>query len=59
MTDQQLLLTALQDAGRVVAEYLEPDHAMPTRQFKIDIDRQDLAAATRRMENGHGLRLMK
>jgi hypothetical protein len=62
MSDQQLLITALHDAGRVIAEYLEPgprDADKTIQQLISIIERQDLAASMRRLEVGHGLRLVK
>jgi hypothetical protein len=62
MNDQQLLVAALNEAGRIIAEYLEPGprDADKTIQKLISIlDRQDLAAAMTRMDNPHGLRAVK
>jgi hypothetical protein len=62
MSDQRLLVAALNEAGRIIAEYLEPGphDADKTIQHLISIlDRQDLAAAMTRLENAHGLRVVK
>jgi hypothetical protein len=62
MSDQQLLITALRDAGRVVAEYLEPgprDADNTIQQLISILDREDLAAAMKRLENGLNLRPVK
>lgn len=62
MSDQKLLITALHDAGRVIAEYLQPgprDADKSIQKLIAILDRQDLAAAMRRLEDGHGMRLVK
>ena len=61
--DQQLILEALENAQRILAEYLEPGgHRKP--EFTIArllhvLDRQDLAAAQGRLKAGYGLRIVK
>jgi hypothetical protein len=62
MTDQQLLIGALHEAGWVIAEYLEPgprDAEKTINKLIAILDRQDLAAAIDRLENAHGLRVVK
>jgi hypothetical protein len=62
MTDQQLLIVAFREAGKVVAEYLEPgihDADKTIQQLISILDRQDLAAAMERLDNAHGLRVVK
>jgi hypothetical protein len=62
MSDQRLMVTAFNEAGRIIADYLEPGprNADKTIQQLISIlDRQDLAAAMTLLENGHGLRVAK
>jgi hypothetical protein len=61
-TDQKLITTALREAGRIGAEYLEPGprNAEETINKLIAVlDRQDLAAAMLRAEVGYGLRVVK
>jgi hypothetical protein len=59
-SDQQLITLALREAGRIVTEHLEtqrrvnPDETI-TGLIAV-LDRQDLAAAIRRVESGLGLR---
>jgi hypothetical protein len=33
MTDQQLLISKIRDAGRIIAEHLEPTDTMPQKRF--------------------------
>jgi hypothetical protein len=53
MTDQQVLLNALRDAGKIVGEYLEPgpQDAVATINRLIEVlDNQKLATAIKRLE---------
>jgi hypothetical protein len=62
MTDQQLLILTIRDAGRIIAEYLEPGAlgAEETLSRLIAVlDTEDLARAVERLEKGHGLRVVK
>jgi hypothetical protein len=62
MTDQQLLLAALHEAGRIVSEHLEANgrNADETISRLIAVlDGEDLARAVERLEKGHGLRVVK
>jgi hypothetical protein len=62
MTDQQLLISAVRAAGRIVAEYLGPEgrNADETISRLIALlDTDDLARAVKRLENGHGLRVVQ
>jgi hypothetical protein len=62
MTDQQLLLAAVREMGRIIAEHLEPDgrNAGETISRLIAVlDTEDLARAIERVEKGHGLRMVK
>jgi hypothetical protein len=58
MTDQQLLIATLHEAGWVVAEYLEPgrprDAEKTIQQLISILDRPDLAAAMERLDHAHG-----
>jgi hypothetical protein len=54
MTDQQTVVVALREAGRIIAEYLEPgprntDETM--NQLIAALDNHDLARALERFEN--------
>jgi hypothetical protein len=62
MTDQELLISALREAGQILCEYLEPgprdaDETI-TRLIAV-LDTQDLALAVERLEKGYGLRVVK
>jgi hypothetical protein len=63
MTDQQLAVSAIRSAGRIIAEYLEPgqqpnaDETL-TRLIAV-LDTQELGAALDRMEKGFGLKVIK
>lgn len=62
MTDQQLLLAAVREMGRIIAEHLEPGphNADETIAELIAVlDNEDLARAIERLEKGHGLRVVK
>ena len=62
MTDQELLISALREAGQILCEYLErgrrdADETI-TRLIAV-LDTQDLALAVKRLEKGYGLRVVK
>ena len=62
MTDQQLLISTLRQAGRIIARYLEPgapDAEETLAKLITVLDRHDLARAIERLEKGHGLRVIK
>jgi hypothetical protein len=62
MTDQQLLILTIREAGRIIAEYLEAGgpEAEETLSWLIAVlDNEDLAHAVERLEKGHGLRVVK
>jgi hypothetical protein len=63
VTDQQLLIAALHEASWIVAEYLEQparrDAEKAIDKLIVLLDRPDLAAAIERLENAHGLRVVK
>jgi hypothetical protein len=62
MTDQELLISALREAGQILSKYLEPgrrdaDETI-TRLIAV-LDTQELALAVERLEKGYGLRVVK
>ncbi len=62
MTDQELLISTLRKAGKILGEYLEPgtrDADETITQLIAVLDTQDLARAMERLDKGHGLRVVK
>ena len=62
MTDQELLISTLRGAGRIIGEYIEPgqrDAEQTLSRLIAVLEMQDLARAIERIENGHGLRAVK
>jgi hypothetical protein len=62
MTDQELVLTALRQAGEIIAEYLQPgprDAEKTMLRMIATLDTQQLAAATARLEQGYGIKIVK
>lgn len=62
MTDQQLLISAVREAGRIIAEYLEPsaqDSERTLSRLIAVLDNEDLACALERLDQGDGLRIVK
>jgi hypothetical protein len=63
MTDQQLAVKALRQAGQIIGEYLDPkDQTGPLvalHKLIEVLDTQELAAALDRMEKGFGLKVVK
>ena len=62
MTDQQLLISTLHEVGRIIAETLEPgppDAEQTLSRLIAVLDTEDLARAIERLEQGHGLRVVK
>jgi len=62
MTDQQIVIAALREAGRIISEHLEPgarDADETISQLIAVLDTQELALAIERLEKGHGLHVVK
>jgi hypothetical protein len=62
MTDQELIFSALRQAGFIVAEHLESrtsDADEAITQLIAVLDTQELAASMNRVERGYGLRMVK
>ena len=62
MTDQELLISTIRKSGEITGEYLEPgprDAEEILRRLIAELDTQDFARATDRLEKGHGLRVVK
>ena len=63
MTDQELILDALEQAQRILNDYIEPG-ARRVPEFMVNrllrvLDRRDLALAQERLKARCGLRLVK
>jgi hypothetical protein len=63
-SDRDLVLDALEDAQRILAENLEPggwgrNPARTINRLLMVLDREELSAAQARMRAGFGLRIMK
>jgi hypothetical protein len=62
MKDQAIVVTALNEAALIIADYLEPgpkDPVATINRLTEVLDNQELAAAIERMEKGHGLKVVK
>jgi hypothetical protein len=62
MTDQQLLIATIRDAGRIIAQHLEAggrDAVHTLSRLIAVLDNEDLPRAIERLEKGHGLRVVK
>jgi hypothetical protein len=63
MTDRDLIIDAVEEAQRILAEHLEPgsmQHASRTiHRLVLVMERPDLVAALRRHKAQRGLRILK
>jgi hypothetical protein len=62
MTDQQLLISTVRKAGRIISEYLEPgphDSAEILNRLIAVLDTEDVARAIERLEKRHGQPVVK
>jgi hypothetical protein len=63
MTDQDRIVGAIRDAGKIIAEYIEPGRLQDPRatldQIIAVLDDHDLIIAMKRLEKGFGLRVVK
>jgi hypothetical protein len=61
MTDQDVVVKALNQAGSIIGDYLEGhrDPIVTINRLIEVLDSQALATAIQRMEKGHGLKLVK
>jgi hypothetical protein len=61
--DQDLVLDAIEDAQRILAEHIEPaSHRNPETTINMLLfllDRREVVAAVRRLRDGYGLRVVK
>lgn len=63
MTDQEVIIFALKDAGRIIAEHLEPGRTRDpeetlTRLIRT-LDRPEITRAVERLESEQRLRVLK
>ncbi len=57
MTDQEVRISTLREARRIISEYTGPANANQTlTQLIAVLDRQDVAHAIERLEKGHEFR---
>ena len=63
MQDRDLVLDAIEDAQRILAEHIEPaSHRDPETTINMLLfllDRREVVAATKRLRAGYGLRVVK
>jgi len=62
MTDQDLIIEAIEEAQRILPEYIEtgPRDTAATVKALLDVlDRRDGVAALNRLKAGYGLRVVK
>jgi hypothetical protein len=63
MKDQEIVLAALNEAALIIGDYLEPglpsDPVATINRLIEVLDRQELAAAIKRVEKGYGLKVAK
>ena len=60
LTDQEVIISALKDAGRIIAEHLGPgrtrDPEETVTRLIIALDRPEISRAIERLEKGHAFR---
>ena len=63
MTDQQILIAAVERAGGIIAEHIEPGHARDPVQtinrLIAVLDTKEVAGAVTRLKAGFGLKVVK
>ena len=62
MSDRNLVLDAIEEAQRILAEHIEPERRNPEATINMLLfllDRRDVVAAVRRLRAGYGLRVVK
>ncbi len=61
--DRDLVLDAIEDAQRILAEHIEPasrrDPETTINMLLFLLDRREVVAAVRRLRDGYGLRVVK
>jgi hypothetical protein len=62
MTDQDLIIEAIDEAQRILGEYFAPgprDDAATIKALLEVLDRRDVVAALNRLQAGYGLHVVK
>jgi hypothetical protein len=64
MTDQDIVIAAIEEAQRILAEYIEPGPSFRLPDVTINrllsvLDRRDVVSALHRLKAGYGLRVVK
>ena len=62
MTDREVVIQAIEEAQRILAEYIEPGRrdAVATVKALLDVlDRREVVAALNRLKEGYGLHVVK
>jgi hypothetical protein len=63
MTDQKILIEAIEEAGTVIAAHIEPGHTGDPQQtinhLVAALDTQEVAGAIKRLKAGFGLKVVK
>jgi hypothetical protein len=64
MTDQDVVIAAIEEAQRILAEYIEPGPYARLPDVTIDrllsvLDRRDVISALHRLKAGYGLHVVK
>jgi hypothetical protein len=62
MTDREVVIQAMDEAQRILAEHIEPGRrdAVATVKALLELlDRREMVAVLNRLEAGHRLRVMK
>jgi hypothetical protein len=63
MTDQEILIDAIERAGRIIGQHIEPGHAQDPEQtinrLIAVLDTQEVGGAIERLKAGFGLKVVK
>jgi hypothetical protein len=63
VSDQDLVLDAIEDAQRILAEYVEPtsrrNPEVTINMLLSLLDRRDVVSAVKRLRAGYGIRVVK
>jgi hypothetical protein len=64
VTDQDIVIAAVEEAKRILAEYIEPSRVTRLPDVTLNhllrvLDRKDVVSALSRLKAGYGLRVVK